>query len=66
MKNKHLYIKVTNDKYELPLIVADTQRELAQKCGVIENSVIVGLRHTRNGKKGTYYDVVIEEDNATY
>lgn len=34
-----LYMKVTKDKYELPLAVADSAKELAAMVGTKENTV---------------------------
>lgn len=34
MKKKNVWMEVTKDKYELPVAVADTAKELAEKCGV--------------------------------
>lgn len=31
---KHLWLKVTQDEYELPLVVARSADELAKMCGV--------------------------------
>jgi len=37
-----LWLKVTNDKYELPLAVADTKRELAEMLGLKKISIRKG------------------------
>ena len=39
MPKKCLIMKVTNDEYELPLIVADTIKEMAQICGTTESAI---------------------------
>lgn len=36
---KYLWLAVTADEYELPLIVADTAKELANKCGITTGTV---------------------------
>ena len=50
-----LYMKVTDDEYELPLVVADTKSELAR---------IVGVRHIRirNGCRRSIYARVTCDD----
>lgn len=37
---KKLYMLVTNDKYELPVCVRDTLRELAEAAGVKYHSLL--------------------------
>ena len=44
---RRLYLYVTDDKYELPLVVADSVAELARKVGRNESSVC-GLRITED------------------
>lgn len=39
MRTNYIWIKVTLDKYEFPLEIADSARELAEKCGVSEEKV---------------------------
>ena len=45
-----LYLEVTADKYELPLIVADSVKELAAKCGSNPNTIHKYFNHVKNGK----------------
>lgn len=52
-KNK-LYMKVTNDEYELPLAVADTMAELARMTGIKPESLYSIISRERHGKKHTY------------
>ena len=49
-KLKKLYLQVTNDKYELPLVVAESQEELALICGVSRNTIASSLRRQRSGE----------------
>ena len=56
-----VYMMVTQDKYSLPLAVADSAQELASMCGVKERTV---FRRITAGKKMTrpkYIMVEIEE-----
>ena len=52
---KYLWMAVTPDEYELPLCVADTARELAEKYGTTTNTIITlergGYSGKINGKK---------------
>ena len=64
MKRK-LYLKVTSDKYELPLVVADSAIELAEKLGVSRNLVYSHISHMRNGnvKKSSIHVVEVDDDD---
>lgn len=58
-----LYMKVTKDKYELPIAVAGTIKELAIMLGINENSV--NHQFYRQRKYGTncgYVKVEIDEE----
>ena len=61
-----LYLKVTKDKYELPLCVMDTLKELADYDGIqlsTLRSKISNYEHGRIPATGTpYRRVIIEED----
>lgn len=59
---KCLYLKVTNDKYELPLIVTEGAQELADKEGVAVNTIYSSISHyERNNQYSPYRRVRIEE-----
>lgn len=63
MPKRCLYIKVTRDKYELPLFVADTAREMAEHEGNTENTIYSSISHyERNGIGTPYRRVYIEEE----
>ena len=55
-----LYMKTTKDRFELPLIVADSPKELAQKVGTTKASVLSALSHKQKG----WARVKIEEDES--
>lgn len=61
---KVLWMKVTTDRLELPLMVCDTARELAERCGTSTNCVISMASRAHKGKvkKTPYRSVKIEED----
>lgn len=54
----HVFMMITKDRYELPLAVADTRRELGRMLGVspitIANSI---TRAGNNGQKSQYIRV---------
>lgn len=53
--NKYLWMEVETDEYELPLVVADTAKELAEKCNTtkhnVETFVLRGCNGRINGTK---------------
>ena len=66
----HVYMKITTDRYELPVAVADTGEELAKMCGVSINNVYNTIRSARiHGYKCQYVrvevEVEVEDDNVT-
>lgn len=67
MKNKYLYMAVTNDAYELPVYITDTVSELSYLLGVKSKTISEVLsRGTDNRKKKIkkkylYKRVVIDE-----
>ena len=50
------YMKVTNDKYRLPVAVADSAVELARLVGATNNTVLSSISHGT----GTYEKVELE------
>lgn len=59
-----LYLRVTKDKYELPIAVADSPRELAQMLGVTRASILSSISHAKSGRlKSSSYKVVEVEDD---
>lgn len=58
-----LYMKVTKDKYELPIAVAGTIRELAIMLGIKENSVHHQFYMQRkHGMNCGYVKVEVDEE----
>lgn len=57
-----VYMEVTTDKYELPLVVADSVMELALKSGRTPNAIHRYFCHVRHGviKKPRF--IIVEED----
>ena len=52
-----LYMKVTRDKYELPVAVAESKSELARMLGVTPSAITHGM----HGLKKTYLEVEVDE-----
>lgn len=50
-----LYMLISNDKYELPLCVADSPRELAIACGVPPGSVYSTMSRAKRQRKWCKY-----------
>ena len=55
-----IFMRVTDDEYELPVAVADNQSELARMVGVDPSSVWHALHH--GWKKSTYVAVEVDDD----
>lgn len=59
-----VWMKVTKDKYELPVVVADTCVELAAILGVSENSIRTAICNSKRQHYNTVYrKVEITEDD---
>ncbi len=59
-----LWMKVTHDKYELPVAVADTAGQLALMVGCSVNAIHSGISNARRGGyRCQYVKVEIEEDD---
>lgn len=64
MKKDLVWMKVTNDKFELPVAVADTCKELATMLGVSENSIRCALSNSiRQHYKTPYRRIVLNEND---
>ena len=46
-----IWMMVTNDKYELPLAVADSRSELARLVGIKVNGIQKAMQRERQGKE---------------
>ena len=57
-----IWIKTTSDKYEHIVEMADSSKELAEKCGVSIKTVQNGAYKARKGLKSLYKKVRIEDD----
>lgn len=63
---RYLYLKVTKDKYELPLCVADTIEKLATMCGVTKGAIAKSLFDVKHGviKQSQYKRVEVLKDDV--
>lgn len=50
MSSKYIWLCVDADEYELPIAVADSARELAEKMGTSKNNVENNAWREYNGK----------------
>lgn len=57
-----LYMKVTRDKYELPIAVAETVTELARILGTTPGVVSSSISHKRRG----WYKLEVENGEEIY
>lgn len=59
-----LYLAVSQDKYELPIAVADSTRELGRMLGVDKCTVSCHITLANQGKlkKQKYFRVEVEDD----
>lgn len=51
MKVSKLWLKISSDKYELPLAVADSAVELARMCGITANTIYSQMSRVRAGER---------------
>lgn len=58
MKAKVIYMATTKDKYELPIAIAPSVKELSEKV-----NVPAGTIHTYISKKlGRFYKIILDEE----
>lgn len=58
-----VYMRVTDDEYELPVAIADTQADLARMVGVGTNTVCSALYKVRKwGQRSVYKEVEIDDE----
>lgn len=64
MKKDVVYMKVTNDKYELPIYVCDSINELSKKTNVKQSSLRMAIYQSKKSKnkKCIYQQVRLEDE----
>ena len=63
MKKNTVYMKVTDDEYELPVAISDDAFGLAEKVGVTANCIYSCISHAKQkGRKSQYVRVELEEE----
>lgn len=61
-KIKYLYMATTKDKYELPIAVADSTKELAEMLGMEHKTISMYMCKSNDYRKGFYKINVEDED----
>lgn len=65
-RRKCLYIKVTKDKYELPLLITDSAQEMADREETTVNAIYSAVAHYEAGRaNGRYRRVYLDGDMGT-
>jgi hypothetical protein len=59
---RNVWLKVTHDKYEFPVAVADTAAKLAELCDTTEGTIYSSISHMKHGQWSPYRKVRIEID----
>lgn len=66
-KGSVVWMEVTQDEYRLPVVIADTSRELAKICGDTNENVRTTAYKTNKGlyknSKSRYIVVVLNEED---
>lgn len=64
----YVWMEVTRDKYELPIVIADTARDLSRKCGATISTIksSASRAHTGNhkGRVCPYRSILIEDEKG--
>lgn len=60
---RYWWLCVEVDEYELPLAVAESARELAEKCGTTKHNVETFVSKNSSGKQNGYKYLKIRRDN---
>lgn len=62
-KKNVVYMEITKDKYELPVAVADTYKELGEMSGVAPWTICNAIRYSFiNGSKCKYVKVILDDE----
>lgn len=62
----NLWLYVTKDEYELPIIVADSAGQLALRLGIPRNNIFTAINQARKkGYRCRYIKVEVDEINES-
>ena len=50
-----VYMKVSKDKYRLPVAIADSPKELAELCGSTRNTILSAISKAKQRKQNSIY-----------
>lgn len=60
-----LYMRVSNDRFELPTAVAEDAETLARMCGVTRNTIYSQISHAKaEGRWCAYRKIDVEDDDG--
>ena len=61
-----VYMEVTTDKYELPVAMADSARELSRMTGAPISTIYKSVSRIKSGehRRGRFIKVIIEEKTS--
>lgn len=58
-----LWMKVTDDKYELPIAIAESRAKLARKLGIKPNSIATAIHRAKiTGHKQVFIKVIVDDE----
>ena len=58
-----LWMKVTDDKYELPIAIAESRAKLARKLGIKTNSIAAAIyRAKKTGHRQIFVEVIVDDE----
>lgn len=63
MKQKYLWLAVTPDKYELPLVIEDSSEKLGKVYGLSKKTVASMVRRGADGKRNGHKFVKVRIDD---
>lgn len=60
---KYLYVATTTDKYELPIAVADSTRELANMLGMKRETISMYMCESLAGRNNGFYKIDVSRED---
>lgn len=58
-----VWMRITNDEYELPIAVANSAAELGRICGTNANAIRSAISHVKHGRKPFTSFICVEIDD---